>query len=421
MTIAGEINNPSSWVFRRAHIQRRNATTGLFEGTWTSITPYVKNWGTLESSIDDVRFNAFKHSGITLKARNDTGAFNHESLPSSLWFGFMTRYRTLIRIQAGYEDTNATDLPTDPTQGIYVMDKEAPISADGNDITIKCSSLQSIFEEVRARDVAGLGVTTSAGAIIAGIRGHSDASGNAIFTQFITSTAWTVDSNSANFYNPATSTSLENLTCWGLMQNLAEAEGKVVYITRAGGIRFEARPIATGTSIFTFAGQGYGRQSIIRLTEYKQALDKFYSFFRLKYLQAITSTSYVTAGTITSINVSNISWRYGQRVYEFENTFVDNTTQAQNIVNNLFTTLGTVTSEVVFDAKMAPHVDIHDPIAISYRSFDLSTQALWDANDWNEFNWAGGQSFDWNSQSFRIISKRLNLDNFTMHIKAREV
>src|ERR1051326_6806203 len=101
MAIEDEIRRPIKRVVRRAAIKRRLATTGLLETSWQDITPYVISWGSFETVIDDIRLNRFRQSGLTLVVRNDLGKFNSETNLNSLWYGYLTRYKSLLRIQAG--------------------------------------------------------------------------------------------------------------------------------------------------------------------------------------------------------------------------------------------------------------------------------------------------------------------------------
>ena len=421
MTLAREIEQPESKVFRRAYIKRRNLATGLYETGWHEITRYVKRWGTLESRLDDIALNMFTHSGLLLTVRNDTGAFNHEDIASSLWNGYLTRYRTLVKIECGYEDTDGSDLPTNPSAGIFIMDKEIKTNADSNDVALQCASLRSIFDEVRVRDVASMGATGTASDYITKIKNHTDGSSNFVFQQFITSGAWSIETTTTN-YNPATTTSLEAKTCWDYMVKLSQAEGKVVFIDRTGGLRFESRPIVASTTVFDFSGQGFARPTIIRLEEYKEAWNKLYTFFRCKYLEPATSASYVVAGTTTSVDPANVPWKYGARVYEFENDFIPNTATAQGIVDNLLPLFSTVKQEARILTKFAPQIELHDTVRASYYSYDAGEQPLWDTVNWDAFNWAQeGQNFDWFQKTFRVIGKELDLDNFTERFALREV
>lgn len=418
------IERPSSFVFRKAHIKRRLTSNGLYEANWQAITELVKKWGSADYAIDDTRLNRFTHSGVNLLVRNDTGRFNDETNTSSLWFGYLTRYRTLVRIQAGYLDEFNTEYPPDPTQGIYILTDEPEISGISNDVNLRCSSLRVIFDELRADRLPGLNATFTASQIVTRIRDHTDGAGVAIFQQFITSGAWTIQTTTNN-YIPATTgsnNSLDQLSVWGLMEKLAEAEGFVLLLNRTGGIEFRNRSSRTTTAAFAFRGQGFHPQTVIKLAKETEAVNKLYTYVRYKYLAPDTSTSFVTAGTTTSVNPTNTSWIYGQRVYEFENTFAQNTATAQTIADNFFTNFGSIRKEVEFDAKMVPTLEALDRITLSYRSYDIGFSSLWDVMIWNTGTWAReGQNFDYEGEPYNVLSRRLNLDNFSMTIRAREI
>ena len=176
MSIDSEINKPIAQPFRRISIKRRSNTTGLYESSWFDITKYVKKWGTIQRSVDDLRLNRFVHSGFSFTVRNDTGAFNPESNPVSVWFGYMTRYRTLLKVEAGYRTDDETELPDDPSLGVFIMSDEIPISAVTNTAGIQAKSLVSVFDEVIASDVIGIGATQTASQLVAKIRDHTDGS-----------------------------------------------------------------------------------------------------------------------------------------------------------------------------------------------------------------------------------------------------
>ena len=425
-TIEDAIDGPISDVFRRAYIQRRLLSTGQFDGVWREITTYVKRWGTFESSLDDVRLNTFRNSGANLTVTNDTGAFNRENNFNSLWSGYLGRYRTLLRINAGYL-CGTSELPATSTVGIFVLDDEISIRTDSNDVSLRAASLKSIFDEVNARYIAGLSGPQTAEGLIVRIRDHTDGAGGFVFRSFITSTAWTIQSTSNNYFLN-TDTTLSGKNTWELMQQLAEAEGFVVLINRSGGLEFRNRTARTTTSQFSFFGQGFGRQHIIAITDYKEAINKYFNFFRLKYLEADTATSFVSAGTSTAINSSNPSWLFGHRQYDFENLFVSGTTTAQNIVNSLFTTFGTMTTEVEAKTVFVPQIELLDRIDFSYRSYDLAASTIWDTFDWGPATGATGatwsvegENFDWLNRANVVLSRSLNLDNFTMTYKTREL
>lgn len=420
-TLETLIGNPVDTVFRRVYMKRRLSATGKFETSWQNITPYVKRWGSFKSAVDDVRLNRFTHSGLNLVCRNDEGKFNPEENVTSLWNGYLSRYRTLVKVEAGYLD-GSTELPTDTTQGIFVLDRDLPISGISNEAMLNCQSLVSIFDEVRAADVAGLGPTMTASEIVAKIRDHTDGSSNFILREFVTSTAWTIQSTTA-YYNLATSTALGSMSCWDLMEKMAETEGFILFVNRTGGIEFRDRNERTSTAAFSFYGQGFARPSIIGLEDYREALDKYFNFFRFKWKEEDTTTSYVTAGTTTVVDPSNTSWKHGSRVYQFSNTFFQTSTTAQTAVNALFTMFSGVKDEVTIVSKFTPQLEISDKVLLYYRSYDLAGATLWDGFDWDGEDWAdeSGENFDWNGIAFKVLSKETRLEDFTTTLVLREI
>lgn len=407
-------------VFRRALIRRRLASTGLYETTWRDITSYVKSWGQFSTNIDSIRKNAFTHSPLTLVVRNDDGSFNPETNQTSLWSGFLTRYRTQVKIEAGYYDSTGAELPAQTAQGVYLMDGEVEISGDDNQVVLNCKSLVSVFDEVRAVEVGGLGVTQTASQILAKIRDHTDGSGLAIFQTFISSGAWFIQSTTNN-YNLATTTSIGEMSVWGMMSKIAEAEDFVLAITRAGGIDFRDRNPRTTTVAIDLFGQGFVNPNVIKLDNFKQALDKYYNFFRLKFRPEDTSTSYVFAGSVTTIDPSSTAWKYGTRKYEFENDFFVDTATAQTVVNNLYNENRTLRDEVNIVAKFLPDVDVGDRVTFSYRSYNVGDVPLWGTAIWDVSLWANeeGENFDWYQVPFIVLSKVTNLEKFTTALRLR--
>lgn len=415
------VEQPVSQVFRGAQIMMRDATTGKFTGTWVDISRFVRKWGSIETAIDDVRYSSFTDKGITVTVNNDTGEFNHHSNPSSLWFGKLQRYRTLLRVQGAYYDTDlSTTIPANPTLGVFVLDQEIGVDSLSNDVLLRASSLKSLFDEIVATTIIGaFNVTLTADQIIAKIRDQSDGSGNNVFREFITSTGWSITA----YTNPylLTTDLANNLSAWDLMNKLAEAESAVIMINRTGGIEFRPRSPRQASSQFSFFGQGFPRPNVIGITNYRESLDKFYNYFNLQYLPADTSTSFVHAGTTTIINNSNPSWLNGARQYDFDNCFPTNTATAQAIVNNLFSISSNgVPIELEMDTLFVPSLEVLDRLDLSYRSYDLANASLWDVAVWDNFKWSReGTNFDLNSAAAFIMSNQIDLDEFRNHITVR--
>jgi hypothetical protein len=275
---------------------------------------------------------------------------------------------------------------------------------------------------VRAADVVGLGATQTASELITKMRDHSDGAGHVVFRQFISATNWIIESTTVN-YNLATSTSIGSMTCFELMNKLAEAEGYVLLVNRTGQFEFRSRDPKQSTSAYTIYGLGYRDMSLKEIVEYRDSFNKYYNYFRLKYLQDDTSTSFVYAGTATVVDPSNPSWKFGQRVYELSNDFFPNTASAQAIVDNLFNEFSVVKEELRIATKFIPHIDILDRITINHVSSRLEFEPLWDYPNWDETNWSkeSGENFDFIDIDFKILSRDINLDTFTTTFNLRGI
>ena len=321
-TIESILRDPVKLPFRKAQIKRRQASDGLYEANWFDITSLVEKWGTLQTSVDALRLNQFIHSGIKLTVRNDYGEFNSENDGGSLFFDFFTRYRTKVRIQAGYTDGAGNQFPTDPTQGIFILDGVIKSNIKNNTAILNCKSIFSPFQEERADNIGGITSSITSFEIMEKIRDMTDGSGNVIFRQFISSTSWSIQSTTANITRLGTTTALSGFSVWELMNKLAEFEGFMIHATRTGGIKFANRLPNTSTSKLSFFGAGFRRPNIIRLNSIEESVDKLFTHIRFKYLDEDTETSFIAAGTQTTVGIDSLEWKYGRRTYEFENQFV---------------------------------------------------------------------------------------------------
>lgn len=432
-TLKGIQRDPVKRPFRKAQIKRRQLADGLYEADWFDITKFVTKWGTLETTVDDLRLNQFTHAGVQLTVRNDFGEFNPEHEGGSLFFGFFTRYRTLLRIQAGYTDGAGNIFPdSDTTQGIFIMDGEININPKNNETRLNAKSIISPLQEFRAVEVDGItGVSTSS-EIVAKIRDATDGSGNVLFRQFISASSWNIQTTTKTIDGLNTTTALEDFSVWDLMIKLAEAEGFIVHATRKGGINFGDREAATIASQLGLFGAGFRRPNVISINWSKEATNKLFTHIRFKHLEPDTSTSFVEAGTETVINIASLEWKYGRNTYTLENTFISDTATAQQAVSNLSQEFSNLRSEANLNAVFLPDIELLDRIDVSYREGSLTTVMLWDRKNWSSDTaadtdpkrllWASETSsaIEWNQKNFKVLGRRTNLDNFTTNLILRE-
>lgn len=577
ITIDEEIKKPITDVYARAYIKRRNTVNGTYENDWYEITNYVKKFGSIQTAVDDIKLNSFKSSGINMTVINSEGKFNREDDANSLWNGYLTRYRTLVKLKGGYtnvDDTTGTQSITlgadllvngaceaiagwtpaggysafsvstafvmqgtysinlvknaaagiaamyqdiavttgqnyrwqvyvrglrlnhigilngttattsytnytdtsgavwryyhdsitaqtstvqlsisiftsapgvsayayvddckvqqistvtasgvidNSSQGIFILADEIPLSGDKNECSLRCKSLNTIFQEVKASDIPSITGTGTASEIVTKIKNATDGSGSFIFRTFIDNDYWHIQTTTLNYILNAGS-SLDDMTCWELMTKLAESEGYVVFIDRKGEFHFKSRDPLTTTSAFTFNGLGYRNMSIKSIPEYYEAINKTYNYIRCKFADADTTTSYANYGTTTAINNSNASWKYGQRIYELENIYLNSTT-ANTVVQTLWNLYNTPKYNVKIKTKLVPHLNVMDKITLNYSSANLVGSALWDIAEFDVdyFPSTIGDNINFEGDYFTIISKTVNLDTYECEFLLEEI
>lgn len=457
-----------SKVFRQAFIKRRIYSTGLFEENWFEITKYVKSWGTISKEIDIERPNRFRFGGVTLKLRNDNAEFNPEDDESSLWYGYASRNRTLIKIVSGFVDEEETtglirqsflpganfifdislfdDAVFETSNAMFtgIILGDCFISS-GNEVQIKAQPLQQIFREYPAQLLSGYtstGITASQ--FVGMLRDQTDGSSNYVFRPFFSSTvtAWNFTTTSITYGNLNTTGAADVIdnNCWDVLEKLAEVENFLVYVDNDGQFNFRSKSIVSTASSFDFYGPGYfnsGAGNVIKnISKFGPATSKFYSRVQVKYREENTSTSYAVHQASLTVSGASAAWNYGLKSYELENTWVPTSTVAENIALNLFTYLSAIKKEIEFSTTFIPHLDLLDIIRISYDGSGSTADpnSLWDLNNWadtagamptgNELYWDGssgrGDPFKLNNKEFSIIKVDINLDNFETKFLCRE-
>lgn len=427
------LNSSVKFPFRKLEIKRRQLSDSLYEPTWQDITKYVVRWGSYQTSIDDQRINQFVHSGFNFAVKNDFGEFNPETDGQSLFYGYFTRYRTLVRLSAGYTDGSGNQFPSNAVQGIFVMDADIDISPSNSEVTVNCKSIISPFQETRASEIPGIGSTLTSSQILEKIRDATDGSNNYLFRNFITSTAWDIQSTTVNI-NLASSTAFSGgLTVWEMMTKLAEIEGNVIYATKDGGITFTDRNATQDDAIFSLNGTGWKNPNIIKINGYKEATNKLYTHIRFKYASGDTETSYVEAGSLTTIDVRSNEWKYGRRTYDIENEFFDDPGLAKTQLSKIIGEYSNLRNELNVDCVFLPQIEVLDHIDVNYYETSSPSAYVWDAFVWaadtstsdpdNVMFWASETSSTimFRQKHFKVISRRTNLDNFVTTLNLREV
>ena len=465
MSIEQEIKKGHSKVFRRAYLKRRSTSTGQFETDWQEITKDVKQWGTYKVELDSNHPNRFKFSNATLVMANDEGLYNPEDDETSLWFGYLSQQRTLVKIEAGFisqtlaasgiwdndefpnesmwdqDDWDDEDSIWDDSSELFTGIISGDISlSNKNEVAFTIKPLTQVFIDYAARNLTGWTSTgLTASQFVTMLRDQTDGSGSYVFRPFFqnTTTGWDI-SATANVYgnlNTSTAKSVIDSNVWAVVEKLAEAEQFVPYVNRDGTFRFVPRTANTSTVAFEFHGSAsfdttYGH-TIKSIERFGKKITKYYSRVSVKWQDSDTSASYEVKQSALAVGGTNNPWAYGERSLDVENFFIPNATVAQSIATQIFNEYSALKNEIAFTTSFVPHLEILDRVSISYDSPPSSTQTLWDQNNWADdatstsddlmFELSTGDAIRLDGEEFKFLSIAVNLDKLETKFEAREI
>jgi hypothetical protein len=424
MSLKSLLKKNKHQVFRRAYYKLRQSD-GEYESTWTQIDPdLIIKWGATTWSVDEIIPSFYRQSGLSLKVLNVDGKFAGTEEEQSVFNGALTTYRTLVRIDAGYIDTDATEYPTNATQYIGFISEDLTYTEDGT-VQIKTKHISSIFDEFPASEVSGLGTTQTASEIVTRIQNHTDGSSNLIFQKYISSTAWNITATTNN-YNINTSTGLENLTVAKLLNKLAVAENFIWYIDGDGQFYFKGKDAISTTSDYHLSGLGdddktWGHNLLDQISV-NTNLRKVYNRVDIKLARGDTTTAFYRKKESWTWGDSSSSFRFGIRKFDYFNEFLSTAT-AVTIANTIFSDFSEPKQEVDIKAKFLPQLTVQKRVSLTYRT---QRPVVEGASLWGYFLWGYGKfgerpgyNIDINNTDYRIIQIKHNYDNFTSDIKLR--
>lgn len=453
-------------VFRRFQVRRflynleSAPSIGSYETGWTDLSDYVKRWGVIRSSIDDVQFSNFQQPGLSMVVDNSSGIFNRPENKGSFWASSISaatqhsHERTLIRIQAGFIDPSDTsDIPSgttisdSPTQFVGII-KEPIQTSDSGEATIHVRSLMTILEETPASKISLATYTGTAypSQIMVRMRDATSGTNDYIFDDFISTNAWNIDqgdsANTMTGFN--TTTEFSDFNCWSLAKKFAEINNYLLYIDRIGSLNFTRRTmrfsstasVVYNSSTMVFTGhpfhsspqikqdsadpvapiERYFGHTIKKLTKFEIAMDRVYNTVKYKYIDADTNTSYITKEKALDINDPLSRNVFSARTLNIENPWV-NTATADNVASTLLADVSTITDRVTLNCRFFPILNLLDLAEIHYWP-QTEGGSRWDSAffDRDNFSSEQNQSFDFEGNLYYITALEHNLDTLESNV-----
>lgn len=425
MTIVSEIKKNKMRVFRRVYMRRRQSN-GEYESTWQRLDDdKIKRFGSITYSVDDVLPNFYKFSGLKLQVLNKDGFFSDITEEKSFFYNYMTRYKTMVKVEAGYTADDGTEYPTNPSLYVGLVDEDVKYKED-TIVDFSTKHLSVIFEEFPADRIVGLGATQSASDIITKIRDHIDSNSISIFQKYISLSAWTIQTTTAQ-YNMATSTTLQGLSCWRLMTKLAEAENYVLYVDANASFYFKARDDITTTAKYHFSGLGdddktYGHNVMANIS-ISENIRKVYNRVKIKFNATDTTTSFYIKNESWDWGDSTSSFFYGVREYNYNNIFLD-TASAITVATTIFNEFSFPKDEIKLKTKFVPHLMVQDRVSLTYKTQRYSQDGsawgyfLWDYGVWGD---RLGYNMNIDNTDYRLTSLKHNFDTFESEVTLRGI
>lgn len=210
-----ELQQSAHVLYRRLYIKRREAAG--YEADWVEIPANrIKSWGTINHQLEynDVIFT--KSESTSVKLDNTGGYFNDITDSNSIFHGFMSRYKTLVKIEAGYKDSANADIG-DPIifMGIVLSNFAMTLS----DITLKINPLVDVYKLLPVKDVSGLypANPTLTSSLLLQIlsRDATDGAGNIIMEPYVSSGMINLN-HTSHILQHCNYTSIAGTTVWGV-------------------------------------------------------------------------------------------------------------------------------------------------------------------------------------------------------------
>jgi len=401
--------------WRKVEIKRRN--NAAYESTWLDVSKYVTRWPEISFETDNINIFNYRVGSAQMSFRNDEKQFAQETFYQSLFGGFLTRYKTQVRISTGLEDDSGTQYPTSDSQIFYGIFEDINDTETDSHVTIL--STMSLLQTLPASILPTLsvrGVSLTAKELIGYIRDSQDSSGNYILTPFISTSAWLLTCTGET-YVVSTMTSLYNLTAFEFINRLAKAENHTFYIDKTGNFNFKPRT-AGASSVYSFNGAGERNVNIESIESFTNGVMNTYT----KVTCNISTDLKITNSESFTVGDNSSSWKYGIREFSWDNPYT-NIVDAITQNTRLLTELKTPKTELELKTKyIAPNIDILDRVTVTIKGERGGDGSAWDYFLWDNNLWSderGGILID--HVDYKVVGIKVNMNEFFTRFYLKEV
>lgn len=408
------------WPYRRLSIKRLQ-TDGTYESNWYDISPYVVRWGTVKKSYTDaVYLGDNQIDGVNVVLNNSERRFNAQTERESLFWGFLTRYRTKFKIEFGLYDDDGSEVPGLTWYGILYSE---PTTSDSGEISLSVASVLKTFQNYTAYGISTASGTTAqlVDRIVKRTQG-----GVRIFDQFFEG-ATDADRYKINTAGDAVTTISspsvrEDNTSWSKISDYSTFDNFVAYVNSSGAFVW-AKKSQSSTVQWVFNGAGsfdgtYG-QNIVSIPEEVDGINNTWTRVTIEYQSQLFATSAAT-WTPGDMSVQDV---YGERTFSAQ--YFDLTAlNAATVAASIRTAYQTPKREWSVITPPIPHLEINDLVTINYvgqiserNPFILGLSTLDGDSTLSRYL----NSINLSGVSAKIIGISIDLDELSCEFRLREV
>ena len=421
-TVKELVRRGAVWPFTRCSI-KRVLTNGNYETTWQDISPYVVSYPVIKKSFGDtVYLGDYIIDAGTIIFNNSTRFFNPENENRSFFYGYLTRYRTKIKIEYGFYDDDGEEVQGLVFYGIFFSE---PSNSDDGRISFSLAPLIKVFQNYAAYGVSTSGSPSSADMIDRIVKQTRNEI--RIFDRFMEgandSERYKINPNSETLLLSSISAPsiAQDDTCWKKISDYSFAEDFFPYIDNTGNFVWDKKS-ATDEIQWVFNGAGsndgdYGVK-IVSIDEERSGINNVWTRFVIEY----NDQTFYTASDTWEPGDGSYQDIYGERTYSY--TILDlDLAGATTIASALKEQYKAPKREWSITTVLLPQLELKDRVQINYvgqistaRPFIVSVSSLDESELGTYLN-----SINLIEVDAKIIELSHDFDARTSKFKLREV
>jgi len=392
---------------RKCYIKRRD-TDGDYEADWVRVDNWkqidrVAKWGKVSIEVDeeDGVIGSFNISNLSMTVKNEDGLFNVETDARSIWYNYLNRSLTKLKIECGYTDDDDSEVGVVSVFEGVIDDVKI---GDNQQAKIKVLSYQTVLKKYDISDLSLTGAKT-VDTLVDEIMNQTK------ITNFIPFVASTANENST--ITSIAVGALQN-SYWGVLKDMAKFSNSVPFMNITA-FAFKARTPGA-TSVFDFRGHGSRLyDDIFKISSFD---DEGKKKVRVHWIAKGTNFEAISTvplllkkylGEPELLTIDDVDdtdkqalvdsllaeWEYPKPVISFETRFLVNTLEPLNKIT----------------------------IDIKGQTVPIDT-FVWDAWNWDDGSKWGkkkGAIIISNSRNWKVLKVEKDLDGWKTKVKAEEI